>query len=241
MTVAIFALDGLDIEYVQQRGLLSSLEPSELENDLEGANALFTYRIWPSIFAGIDGGASDEPYSKYKPEQPYIWEQYAATVLLAPTGRPPTLQYQNAFPEGYVESVGPDERTDEKFDMYREGIEAALDRDAELLVVGSKLPDILGHNEHHAGRIHDHIERLCDLAESVCNRDEVDDYLVVSDHGFEYEDFGDEPSGLDAHRPSATLASSFADYDSMHSFIEEWHSDLESALREKRLNDLGYK
>lgn len=241
MTVAIFALDGLDIEYVQQRSLLQSLYPSELTNDLRGENRLFTYRIWPSIFAGENDGASGDQYEKFKPENPYIWEKYSGTVLLAPVGHPPTLKYQDAFPEGYVESIGPQERTDEAFEMYREGIERALVRDDDILVVGSKIPDILGHNEHRESRIHENIEELCELVERTCNREEVEDYLVVSDHGFEYESFGEEPSGLAAHTPRATLASSFAEYDSMHAFIEEWHSDLDSAVREKRLRDLGYR
>lgn len=240
MTIVIFALDGLDAEYAEERELLANLGPRKLDNNLQGANGLYTYRIWPSIFAGVNEGASEKPYDSYDPEEPYIWTKYGGSVLLAPVDHSPTLKYQSAFPQGYVESVGPQERTDKKFAMYREGIEDALRNERDIVVVGSKLPDILGHNDQNTERIHENIETLCNLVESTCKRPDVSDYLVVSDHGFEYESFGDEPSGLDAHTPRAVLASSFADYDAMDSFIEEWHSDLLSALKEKRLADLGY-
>lgn len=240
MTIAIFALDGLDFEYCQERGLLHEVEPSLLENDLEGANGLYTYRIWPSIFAGVNGGKAGEPYASYSPDAPYLWEQYDASVMLAPIGHPPYSQYQDGFPEGYRESVGPQERTDEAFQNYRDGIDAALEREAEVLVVGSKLPDILGHNDQNADRIESNIETLCEIVTETVAREEVTEYLVLSDHGFEYESFGEKPSGLAAHTPRACVCSSFVDYDSMATLIEEWHSDLSEALKEQRLSDLGY-
>lgn len=240
MTIGVFALDGLDYEYIQERGLFKTLEPTLLRNDLEGANALYTYRVWPSVFAGVNGGRSDEPYASYEPEKPYLWEKYSSTVVTCPAEREPVSLHQDQFPEGYMEASGPQDRLDKQYAKYRRAIDNALDRKVDVLVLGCKTPDILGHHDQNETRIHCNIDIVTDIVEEACNRDEITDWLVMSDHGFEYEKFGDCPSGLEAHTRRAFLCSSFAHYDELSTFIEWWQEDLAAAIREKRMDDLGY-
>lgn len=242
MTIVICAIDGLDYEFVSQRGYLQGLDPELLYQDLEGANALYTYRIWPAMFVGDNIGYSeDEDYKTVQdPEQPYIWDKYPVTTLLAPVDSPPVTKYQDAFPEGYMESVGPQKRVDEAFEMYDKAVESALG-DAEAVIIGSKYFDIAGHNDQNAARIEENTQRLLNRVEKWCQDDRTDDYLVISDHGFKYHQFGEKPSGIDAHTRNATIASSFCSYDRMSALINGWHDDFEDSLREQRLKRLGYR
>lgn len=222
MTVLIAALDGLDYEYVQQQDLLSSLEPRALTNDLQGANALYTYRIWPELWTGqLGAGRADEPYKSFETDAARPWDKYSAKVLLAPEVGEPVVKHQQQFADGYARATGPQSRLDTLYRRFNQGVKRAIDEGYyDIIVVGCKVPDILGHNDQNKQRIEDNIARICDLVEDWAALDGISDHFVVSDHGFEYHEFGNEPSGLTAHTRRATLASSFADYSSMSALID---------------------
>lgn len=234
MTTIILGLDGLDGEYVRNRRLLGDLGPKILQQDFQGANALFTYRIWPSIFAGANNGASDDKYAAFEPETPYIWDYLPATVLLAPVERPPLTLHSDAFPDQWMESYAPYDRLQDTLDRLDAGISAAMADDVPLVVACTRIPDIVSH--HLPDEADEWINRACVLADRWCKQ--ADDYLVVSDHGFDYENFG--ASGLAAHTRRATFASSFCDYDTMTGFCEGWTDDLDAHVRETQLAALGY-
>jgi hypothetical protein len=86
MAVLILGIDALDAEKVAETGILPDFRPQELYQDFNGPNALYTWRVWPSIFAGEVGSPGSEPFEAYEPANPYLWERYPATVLLAPAG-----------------------------------------------------------------------------------------------------------------------------------------------------------
>lgn len=240
MSVLVWAIDGLDGQYVQERGLMRALDPKILHQDLEGENGLYTFRVWPCIFKGEIGGESDLEYDSWEPEGAMLWDKYAATCLCIPGFKPPKMQYQDAFPEGFHESTGPQERIEEQVGYFRKGLDEALADDRELIIAGTKQPDMVGHNDQNVQRCHNRIERFCNFAERYCEHPDVRDWLVVSDHGFRYDEFGTCKGGIRQHTRRSTFASSFCDYDTMSEFIENWHNDVDEVLREQRLEAMGY-
>lgn len=238
MTTLIIGLDGLDGEYVQRTDLLSQLDPHVLEQDFEGANALYTYRVWNNIFAGELGGESDEPYDEYEPDGAYLWEKYPAEVLLAPVDNPSLTLENDAFPREYIESYAPGNRIEQTLDSLNDGVHDALQRGAPLVVACTRTPDILSHHcEHTAGNPDYWIAKVCGMVERWCRR--ADDFLLVSDHGFDYENWG--ASGINAHSRRATFASSFCDYETMTEFVANWHDDLATLQTERQMEALGYR
>lgn len=241
MTVVIWGVDALDYRYVEERGLLAELDPQPLEQDLGGLNALYTLRVWPAIFAGVNGGRNDDvTHAKFHPDEPFVWEKWPAAAFLPPVSNEPPQVGPSAFPNEYREGTGFSERYEDARKMYDESFRRALDENVEIVVLGTRLPDILGHHDQNRKRVERQIQKTTDLVEKHCRHEQVDDWLVVSDHGFDYEKYGEEPSGIEAHTRSATLASSFADYNCMSEFIEGWHDDLEDAINKHQLAALGY-
>lgn len=232
MTTLIFGLDGLDAQYVQEEGLLASQDPKELTQDLDGANGLYTYRVWPSIFAGDAGGASDDEYTKFKPDSAYIWEKYPTTTLLAPVSNPSFSQNTDAFPTEYMEGFNPGNRLDQTLNKLESGLYDAFNDGVPLVVACTRTPDIVGH--HMPDEAAHWIRRSTKLAEKFAKK--ADDSLIVSDHGF--KEFGMD--GIEAHTRRATFASSFCDYDRMSEFCENWHDDLARVMSDAQLEALGY-
>lgn len=240
MTIFIGLLDGLDYRSVQRRGLLSELAPQELEQDLGGANGLYTYRVWPAIYVGENGGRSDdEPYQHWEPDAAPFWEHYASKVVYA-IERDPVFRNHTELKEGFRESRGPPDRVEYQLEQYRAEAEEALDNEyIEVFVLGTKQLDINGHNEGSDERVDRRLEQFCGLFEDIATDARTSDHLLVSDHGFVNDYYGIN-DGIEAHSRYATLASSFADYGTMSAFIEGWHEDLAEAHREQRLSALGY-
>lgn len=233
MTTLILGLDGLDYKYVQEHDLLSDLNPQHLQQDFEGANALYTYRIWPCFFAGEVGGESEDEYADYHPDElKYIWEQIPSPVLLAPVEHPSFSKRTDEFPENYVESWRPRGRLKESLDRLESEVQEQMDAGNEVVVACTRTPDIVGH--HYPDKAEEWIVKSCALAERLC--EQADNYLVVSDHGF--GEFGTK--GIEAHTRDAVLASSFADYETMTALCEGWHDDLHEVVREQQLQALGY-
>lgn len=244
MSILVFGLDGLDYDYVRAHSLLSSLDVQHLDQDLEGANALYTYRVWPSIFASDNGGASEEGWDPYIPSEPYIWEEAPAAVMLAPvpvetdTGIEKSQwnnDYQDEFPgEFWKESWAPAERLDDGLDHLESGVGRALDDNVPLVIATSRIPDMLSHHYGDSEITHNYIERACDLAERMCNR--ADDYMVVSDHGIDMNG----PGGLEDHTRRAVFASSFADFDTMSELIDNFKSNIRTQMNAEQMEALGY-
>jgi len=243
MTTLLWAIDGLDYEYAHTRDLMPTLEPNLLRQDLDGANALYTYRVWPAIWSGENGGKSEnDTAGRFEPEKPPIWDRHSSVVALAPWVDGLYSQYQDEFADDYRESRGPEARVNDQLNGYWRVFNEFIDNGAELAVFGTKLPDILGHTDPNPNRIDRIIDNVAKTAESMVSHPEIDDYLIVSDHGFDYKSYGDRPSGVDAHSRRATLVSSFAgDYEYMSDFIGGWTADLDETLTYKRLEALGYK
>lgn len=245
MTLLVFGLDGLDSTYVQERGLLGSLDAHRLDQGLEGANRLYTYRVWPSIFASDDGGASDDEWAPYIPENPYIWDEIASAVLMAPIpvdngDRVEKSQwnggYQDEFPsELWKESWAPPDRLDDGLEHLEAGIGRQLGDATPLVVATTRIPDMLMHHWGDDRKTHMYIERACDLCERMCAR--ADDYLVVSDHGI----VPDGPGGLDDHTENATFASSFTDYETMSGLIDGFKNDIHAQVNKHQMDALGYR
>lgn len=240
--ILIWAIDGLDGRYVHERQLIQGLNPDVLYQDLGGANALFTYRVWPAIWSGENGGRDDnEESARFEPSRDPIWDRYPAVVALAPWVDGLYSQHQDQFDPDYRESAGPRERIVEQFDGYWDVFIDSLEKQVEIVVLGTRLPDILGHMDQNEARIHRTIAEITKMVEKMVSHDEITDYVVVSDHGFDYERYGDEPSGVDAHSRCATLSSSFLpEYERMSEFIEGWTADLDEKLNEQQLKALGY-
>lgn len=240
MTIFIGLIDGLDSRSVEKRGLLSDLQVYSLENDLSGENALYTYRIWPSIYVGENGGRDDEePYAHWDPDAAPFWENYASKVVYG-IDRDPKFKNNTELKEKFRESRGPLDRIEYQLEKYREEAEEALENEfIEVFVLGTKQIDINGHNEGSDERVDKRLSQFCGLFEDIASDDRVDNYLIVSDHGFVNDYYGIN-DGIDAHAPTATLASDFCSYTEMSEFIENWHGDLEEAHRRQRLRNLGY-
>lgn len=234
MTVLVLGIDGLDAEYVRETSLLRNLNPQELYQDFSGANALYTYRVWPCIMAGEIGGASSEEYTAYEPDGAYLWEKYPSEVLLAPVQSPSVSVGSDSFPTEYIESFSPEGRLERTLTTLDEGVRDAFKRDVPLVVACTRTPDIVGH--HVADEADYWISRLCGMIERWTRH--ADEFLLVSDHGFDYTNWGGK--GIDAHTRRATFASSFCDYDSMTEFCENWHEDLADVLTDQQLSALGY-
>ena len=227
MTVLVYGLDGLDA----RSGDKLALPSQELHQDFSGDNALWTYRVWPCIFAGEVGG-EDVGQSIYEPDNSFIWERHPATVLMAPVERPPYCQFQDAFPDGYREGTTPPGHMEQTLQYYEEALDEAFRQDVPLVVCVTRMPDIL---QHKLPQDWDHyFDEFLRQAAYWCDR--ADDHLLVSDHGF--DDLGTD--GLDAHSRQAIFSSSFCSYDSMTEFCEGWHDDLDAVLRDQHLEDLGY-
>lgn len=231
MTIVVFGLDGLDATDSH----LIEQPTHQLDQDFEGDNALWTYRVWPCIFSGsVYGERNDFITIEYHSDAPtpYIWEKFPATVMLAPIERPRFSKNQSAFPEDYRESTKPPGRLQETFDRIEEGMEEAFANNVPLVVVVARAPDIVQHATPNGWE--NWLKKHCEQASKWC--DKADEWLIVSDHGF------NEPGtkGLKAHSRRATFGSSFCDYDSMTEFCEGWHDDLAAALRQQQMDDLGY-
>lgn len=241
MTIFIGLLDGLDSRSVKKRGLLQDLDAQNLHQDLGGANGLYTYRVWPSIYAGVNGGRDDEePYANYEPDAAPFWENYPSKVVYT-INREPVFINNTEVKETWRESRGPADRVEYQLETWRAEAEEALDNDfIEVFVLGSKQPDINGHTEGNDERMDKRLEQFCGLYEDIATDKRTSSYLIVSDHGFVNDYYGVN-QGIEAHSEYATLASDFCDYDTMSAFIEGWHDDLEEAHREMRLESLGYK
>lgn len=240
MTIFIGLIDGLDYRYVAERGLLDDLSASELHQDLEGANGLYTYRVWPAIYVGENGGYSENDKScRWDTDKTHFWECYPSKVVNA-IDAPRVFRNQTVFPDNYAETKGPRKRFYDALDMYREEADDALDNpEIDVLVLGSKQPDILGHTESEPEKTDRRIRETCELFEDIATDRRTSFHLLVSDHGF-VNDYRGKNSGVDSHTRHATLASDFAEYDTMSSFIEGWHDDLAEAHHELHLESLGY-
>lgn len=235
MTVLVLGIDALDYEKTTETGCLAGLDPQRLQQDFDGPNALYTWRVWPSIFAGEVGEPGTDPHETYEPDAAYLWESYPSAVYLAPVERPTLSRGQDEFPERYMESFAPPERRDESLDRLQSGINDSLREPGVEVVVGcTRMLDIIGHHEPEMydefyGRFQAFLEGL--------NWDAVDDYVIVSDHGFDHP--GEK--GLGAHGRGAVLASSFCSYNTMTGFVEGWLDDLAEVVMESHLSDLGYR
>lgn len=240
MTVLVLGLDALDSKFVKDNGLFESLDYNNLHQDLSGANALYTYRVWPSIFTGTLGGKSEEPYDGWDPDEPYIWERWPARVNLAPVDKGESVSVNSErFPEKYIESRLPEDRMSEALERLEADVTEAVREDEYPLVIGcTRIPDMVSHlprgNPQKSRRW---IEQVCNMAERLVNQPEVDEYVVVSDHGF--KEIGMD--GINAHSRRATLASSCCDYETMSGFIEGWIDDIAPAVKQQQLEALGYR
>jgi len=236
VTVLVLGLDGLDARYVKVNALLRDLGTHQLHQNFNGDNALYTYRVWNNIFAGELGGESyGEPYVPYEPHGSYVWEKFPAEVFLAPVVNPSLSIGTDAFPREYIESYAPGNRLDDTLTKLNIGVRDALKRDVPLVVACTRTPDIVGHHVPNEARYW--INRTCYLAERLARR--ADEYLIVSDHGFDFNNFGGK--GIEAHTRRATFASSFCDFDSMTEFCKGWHEELASVLVDQQMDALGYK
>lgn len=237
MTVAIIGIDGVDSRYVAEHDLLSGLDAHEIRNDFDGENALFTWRIWPCIFSGENGGKSDsDPYHSYfDPDNPWIWERHGAAVFTGLVDRPAVQQNQTTFPDGYHESYQPKSRMERSISGFRDGAIEKLRDDCPLVVTCTRVPDMA---EHHLPEEADSwVQRTCEAAVEIAR--EADDYLIVSDHGFDYENFGTK--GIDAHTRHAVFASSFCDYETMTGLVNGWIDELDDTMRQQQMDALGYR
>lgn len=243
MSVLILGLDGLDYNHVVHRRLLGSLSPSHLNQDLTGANGLYTYRVWPAIFSGSDPVASEYEYDEMYPDDPYVWDMYPSAVFLAPIpdpeGRRPKARwsndYQDEFPWHWDESTRPRGRLEEGLERIESGVSRAIEEDVPLVVAVTRVPDIAGHEWGKDPRTSRYIYDTCLMAERLCKQ--ADEYMVVSDHGFDLQ----VQKGIEAHTRDATLASSFTKFSQMSDFIRGWHSDLYEVMNQQQLDALGYK
>lgn len=232
MTVLILGLDGLDYNRVQDNGYLSEFDVQHLEQDLDGANGLYTKRVWPNIFSGTTGGASDDEVEEYQPNDLYLWEKYPSRVLLPPI--PDAGEHHNgdSLPGGFVESFAPEGIIERALHGLKADIEDAVANPGIHVVVAcTRTPDIVAHHmPEKAEYYHGYMD------EWVSDLEFPDHHLIVSDHGF--GEFG-EP-GIDGHTTDAILASNFCEYNTMTEFCKNWHDDLDSVVRDAQLDALGY-
>lgn len=236
MTVLVLGLDGLDHSRMEKFDTeYLPAPPSPLRQDLDGNNALYTWRVWPSIFAGVDNGADEHPYRDYEPEKPFVWESYGSRVMLAPVSRPVFSQHQDSFPDEWMESYRPRERLEGSLTRLREGIISGMDN-YDLIVACTRVLDIAGHHlPDEADALHEFV--LEEWLPEILEVSEPDGLLIVSDHGF--GEYGKK--GIEAHTRNATLCSTFCDYDTMSGFIEGWRSDLADEIRREQMAALGYR
>lgn len=237
MTTLVLGLDGMDYFRVQENGYLEDFDVQHLHQDLDGPNGLFTKRVWPCIFAGTSGGASDPEqdrakYESFRPDSPYMWERYPSRVALPPIDRVQDHENMLELPQGWMESFAPEGRIEESLEALKAEVEQAVaDPGIQLISVTTRTPDIVGHHlEEKAHYYHDYLDRWIKMLDFPKN------YLIVSDHGF--GEFGTK--GIEGHTEDAILASNFADYNSMTEFCENWHSDLDEVVRADQMEALGY-
>jgi hypothetical protein len=237
MTVLVLGLDGMDYHRVQNNDYLSEFDVQHLHQDLDGPNALFTKRVWPCIFAGTSGGASDPDekraeYQNFSPDSSYIWEQYPSVVALPPI--PDSEQHENMeeLPHGWMESFSPEKRIEKTLNALEKEIHKACeDPGIRVIIAVTRTPDIVGHHlPEKAKDYHDRVDQW------VSGLEFPENYLIVSDHGF--DEFGTK--GIEGHSEDAIFASNFANYDSMTEFCENWTEDFHEIVREDEMKSLGY-
>lgn len=246
MTVLLLAIDGLDYRWVNERERLDGLGAKRLHQDLEGPNGLYTLRVWPAIWCGEDGGASEQnPYERSEPDAAPLWEKYSTSHIQTPhLSTEKIMRNQRAFHDGYLEQINPASRVDDMFNTMLDSIDQAEEDGYDVQIIGTQILDRAGHFQRDDELLDSLFDKTMTFAEAACEK--ADEWLVTSDHGFDYythkDDFkGNRAGSIEQHTEHATLASSFADdYDTMSAFIDGWHEDLDAAVRGERLQQLGY-